>query len=152
MGLMSISRAEWQAWCRQIKEHGTIRLFKSCNPIYQDDEQLRDFVYVKDACRVILWLLKNPEVSGLFNVGTGRAQSFRELAEAVFHALLRCRSICRKSISILRKQRWTSCKVSVTESLLWMWKRAWWIMYRTIYINLLKFIERSIAEGIMDGR
>lgn len=104
MGLMSISRAEWQAWCRQIKEHGTIRLFKSCNPIYQDDEQLRDFEYVKDACRVILWLLKNPEVSGLFNVGTGRAQSFRELAEAVFHALLRCRTFAGK-VSVFYESR-----------------------------------------------
>lgn len=72
---------------KQIRESGTIRLFKSCNPNYADGEQLRDFVYVKDVCDVILWLLKHKEVSGLFNVGTGRAQSFRELAEAVFHAL-----------------------------------------------------------------
>lgn len=72
---------------RQIKERGTIRLFRSCDPAYADGEQLRDFVYVKDVCDVILWLLAHPRVSGLFNVGTGRAQSFRELAEAVFHAL-----------------------------------------------------------------
>lgn len=72
---------------RQIKESGTIKLFKSCNPAYGDGEQLRDFVYVKDICSVVLWLLKNPQVSGLFNVGTGKAQSFRELAEAAFHAL-----------------------------------------------------------------
>lgn len=72
---------------KQIRESGTIRLFKSCNPNYADGKQLRDFVYVKDVCDVILWLLKHKEVSGLFNVGTGRAQSFRELAEAVFHAL-----------------------------------------------------------------
>lgn len=72
---------------RQVKERGIIRLFKSCNPDYQDGEQLRDFVYVKDVCSVILWLLEHKNVSGLFNVGTGRAQSFRELAEATFHAL-----------------------------------------------------------------
>lgn len=72
---------------RQIRESGQIRLFKSCNPNYADGEQLRDFVYVKDICNVILWLLEHPSVSGLFNVGTGRAQSFRELAEATFHAL-----------------------------------------------------------------
>lgn len=71
----------------QIQEDGEIRLFKSCNPQYADGGQLRDFVYVKDVCKVILWLLEHPTVSGLFNVGTGRAQSFRELAEAVFHAL-----------------------------------------------------------------
>ena len=72
---------------KQIQERGTIRLFKSCNPAYANGEQLRDFVYVKDVCSVILWLLGHPKVSGLFNVGTGRAQSFRELAEATFHAL-----------------------------------------------------------------
>ncbi len=72
---------------KQIRERGVIRLFKSCNPNYADGEQLRDFVYVKDVCNVILWLLEHPDVSGLFNVGTGRAQSFRELAEATFHAL-----------------------------------------------------------------
>lgn len=72
---------------KQIREGGAIRLFKSCNPAYEDGEQLRDFVYIKDVCRVILWLLEHPKVSGLFNVGTGRAQSFRELAEATFRAL-----------------------------------------------------------------
>lgn len=71
----------------QIKKDGEIRLFKSCNPNYKDGEQLRDFVYVKDVCKVIKWMLDNPEVSGLFNVGTGRAQSFKELAEAIFHAV-----------------------------------------------------------------
>lgn len=71
----------------QIKADGEIRLFKSCNPDYEDGGQLRDFVYVKDICSVIQWLLEHPKVNGLFNVGTGRAQSFRELAEATFHAL-----------------------------------------------------------------
>lgn len=71
----------------QIQQDGEIRLFKSCNPKYEDGGQLRDFVYVKDICKVIMWLIKNPKVNGLFNVGTGRAQSFQELAEATFHAL-----------------------------------------------------------------
>jgi len=72
---------------KQIKTDGEIRLFKSCNPEYNDGEQLRDFVYVKDVCNMIKWMLENPDVSGLFNVGTGRAQSFKELAEAIFEAL-----------------------------------------------------------------
>ena len=71
----------------QIKETGKVKLFKSCNSHYADGGQLRDFVYVKDICKVIMWLLVNKQVSGLFNVGTGRAQSFAELAEATFHAL-----------------------------------------------------------------
>lgn len=72
---------------KQIKECGKIKLFKSCNPDYKDGEQLRDFVYVKDICSVIFWLLQNKSVSGLFNVGTGKAQSFKELATATFCAL-----------------------------------------------------------------
>lgn len=72
---------------KQIKETGKVKLFKSCNPDYKDGEQLRDFVYVKDVCDAIYWLLEHKEVSGLFNLGTGRAQSFRELVEATFHAL-----------------------------------------------------------------
>jgi len=71
----------------QIMQDGEIRLFKSCNPNYEDGGQLRDFVYVKDICSVILFLLRNQNIKGLFNVGTGRAQSFRELAEATFRAL-----------------------------------------------------------------
>lgn len=72
---------------KQIQENGKIRLFRSCNSKYEDGCQLRDFIYVKDICSVILWLIKNPQVNGLYNVGTGRAQSFKELAEATFHAL-----------------------------------------------------------------
>ena len=72
---------------KQIMETGKIKLFKSCNQEYKDGEQLRDFVYVKDVCSVILWFLQHQSVSGLFNVGTGKAQSFRELAEATFKAL-----------------------------------------------------------------
>ena len=71
----------------QIKTDGEIKLFKSCNSEYEDGGQLRDFVYVKDICAVIKWFLENNNVSGLFNVGSGRAQCFRELAEATFHAM-----------------------------------------------------------------
>ena len=71
----------------QIKESGEIRLFRSYNPDYTDGGQLRDFVYVKDICRVIEWLLQHPETNGLYNVGTGKAQSFQALAEATFFAL-----------------------------------------------------------------
>ncbi len=66
---------------------GQIRLFKSCNPEYKDGEQLRDFVYVKDVCSLIMWLINNPGVSGLFNVETGKAQSFNESAKAIINAL-----------------------------------------------------------------
>lgn len=63
-----------------------VTLFKSHHPDYHDGGQLRDFVYVKDCVDVILWLLDNAHVSGLFNLGTGKARSFHDLAAAVFKA------------------------------------------------------------------
>jgi ADP-L-glycero-D-manno-heptose 6-epimerase len=62
-------------------------LFRSHHPQYQDGGQLRDFVYVKDGVEVVRWLLANPRVNGLFNLGTGKARSFADLAKAVFAAL-----------------------------------------------------------------
>ncbi len=72
---------------RQVLEEGTIRLFRSYRPEYENGGQLRDFVYVKDVCDVVLWFLEHPQHSGLFNVGTGKARSFAQLAQAVFHAM-----------------------------------------------------------------
>ncbi len=65
----------------------TAKLFKSHHPDYADGGQLRDFVYVDDCVRVMLWLLETPRVNGLFNLGTGAARSFADLAHAVFAAL-----------------------------------------------------------------
>jgi len=63
------------------------RLFKSYRDDFSDGGQMRDFVHVDDVVSVILWLLENPNVSGLFNVGAGRARSWDDLARAVFAAL-----------------------------------------------------------------
>ncbi len=71
----------------QIKREGKVRLFKSYHPDYEDGGQLRDFIYVKDAVEVTLFFLDHPEINGLFNVGTGKARSFKDLVTAVFHAL-----------------------------------------------------------------
>jgi ADP-L-glycero-D-manno-heptose 6-epimerase len=60
-----------------------VRLFKSHRPDYRDGGQLRDFVYVKDCVATVSWLLRNPTVNGLFNVGSGAARSFLDLVEAV---------------------------------------------------------------------
>lgn len=70
-----------------IADGKTLRMFKSHKEGFADGEQLRDFVYVKDCAAVILWLLANPGVSGLFNLGTGKARSFRDLMLAVGDAL-----------------------------------------------------------------
>ncbi len=64
----------------------SISLFKSENPAYADGGQSRDFIYVADCCAVIRNMLSAPQLSGLYNVGTGRARSFADLARAVFAA------------------------------------------------------------------
>ncbi len=64
-----------------------VTLFRSHHPDYADGGQRRDFVSVRDCVAVMAWLLDHPEVSGLFNLGTGRARSFADLAAAVFAAL-----------------------------------------------------------------
>jgi len=77
----------------QIHEHAVANapatLFKSHNPKYADGGQLRDFVWVDDVCDVMVWLKDHPEVNGLFNLGSGKARSFADLAKAVFHAMNR---------------------------------------------------------------
>lgn len=65
----------------------TIKLFKSHKEGYVDGGQLRDFVYVKDCCAVMMWLLENPAISGIFNLGTGKARSFVDLMHAIGAAL-----------------------------------------------------------------
>jgi ADP-L-glycero-D-manno-heptose 6-epimerase len=73
----------------QVLKTGTIRLFKSYRPEYGDGEQKRDFLYVKDAVEMTLHLAANPRANGIFNVGSGRAHTWNELARAVFSALRR---------------------------------------------------------------
>lgn len=70
-----------------IKAGRVVQLFKSHRDGIADGDQRRDFIYVDDVVRVILWLLATPAVSGLFNVGTGKARSFRELMLAAYAAL-----------------------------------------------------------------
>jgi ADP-L-glycero-D-manno-heptose 6-epimerase len=69
------------------KAGAPIQLFKSHRPDVGDGEQKRDFIYVDDAVAVVHWLLETPRVSGIFNVGTGKARSFRDLMDAMFAAL-----------------------------------------------------------------
>ena len=70
----------------QITDCGKMKLFKSYRPEYADGEQLRDFLYVKDAVKMI-WFLFNSEAAGLFNIGSGKAESWNKLAAAAFAAL-----------------------------------------------------------------
>lgn len=71
----------------QITERGSLRLFKSHRPEYADGEQQRDFIYVKDACQAVWNIFRKGEVSGILNIGTGKARSWNDLARAVFSAM-----------------------------------------------------------------
>jgi ADP-L-glycero-D-manno-heptose 6-epimerase len=67
--------------------HGrTVKLFKSYRPDYADGGQLRDFVYVRDCVDVVEWLVGRPDVNGVYNLGSGQARSFKDMAHAVFAA------------------------------------------------------------------
>jgi ADP-L-glycero-D-manno-heptose 6-epimerase len=72
---------------RQIRDNGKVQLFKSYNPRYADGEQMRDFIYVKDAVAVTLSFLEDRSTSGLFNCGTGKARTWKDLVRSVFRAL-----------------------------------------------------------------
>jgi ADP-L-glycero-D-manno-heptose 6-epimerase len=70
----------------QVRETGRLRLFKSHRPEYADGGQCRDFVYIKDAVAMTLFFLDRLDVGGLFNVGTGTARTWNDLARALFSA------------------------------------------------------------------
>jgi ADP-L-glycero-D-manno-heptose 6-epimerase len=77
----------------EAKAGRPVRLFKSHRPDVADGDQRRDFIYVDDAVAVTLWLLATPAISGIFNVGTGRAESFRDMIMAMFKAMGRTPNI-----------------------------------------------------------
>ena len=77
----------------EAKAGSPVRLFKSHRPGIADGDQQRDFIYVDDVVAVVLWLTQTPRVSGLFNVGTGRPSSFRDMITAMFAAMRRAPNI-----------------------------------------------------------
>ena len=71
----------------QVRDTGKVRLFKSLHPKYKDGEQMRDFVYIKDAVDMTLYFLEHPDKNGIFNVGAGKARTWNDLVTALFHAV-----------------------------------------------------------------
>lgn len=71
----------------QVRDEGKIRLFKSYRSGYDDGEQKRDFIYVKDAIEVMWKFFTSPQVTGIFNLGTGQSRSWNDLANAMFSAM-----------------------------------------------------------------
>ncbi|RZK31778.1 MAG: ADP-glyceromanno-heptose 6-epimerase [Hymenobacter sp.] len=72
---------------RQIRENGSMQLFRSHNPEYVDGGQMRDFIYVKDVVEVCYFFLNHRTHSGLYNLGTGQARTFMDLALNTFSAM-----------------------------------------------------------------
>jgi len=71
----------------QVRDTGKVKLFKSLNPKYKDGEQMRDFVYVKDAVDMTLHFLEHKDKNGIFNVGSGKARTWIDLVTALFNAV-----------------------------------------------------------------
>jgi len=71
----------------QVKDKGSVKLFRSHNPDYKDGEQLRDFVYVKDVVEVCYFLLHHRKDAGLYNLGSGKARTFLDLVRNTFTAI-----------------------------------------------------------------
>ncbi len=80
--MQSVAAQKWP----QASKGEPVTLFKSHKDGVADGGQLRDFVYVRDAAEVVAWLLENPQVQGVYNLGSGQARSFADLASALFRA------------------------------------------------------------------
>lgn len=74
-----------QIWPK-VRDGQSVQLFKSYREGYADGGQIRDFVYVRDAADVVRWLVDNPQVNGVYNLGSGQGRSFADMASAVFRA------------------------------------------------------------------
>ena len=71
----------------QISASGKLKLFRSYRPEYADGEQMRDFLYVKDAVDMVLFLFEHPQGAGIYNIGSGRAETWNALAAAACNRL-----------------------------------------------------------------
>lgn len=71
----------------QIRGNGTVRLFKSSHPDYKDGEQVRDFIYVKDAVDMTLFFLENRDANGIFNIGTAQTTTWKQMMTDLFEAV-----------------------------------------------------------------
>lgn len=81
--MRSVISKQWPT----VRDDQPIKLFKSDTPDFEDGGQMRDFVYVKDAVKASLYLLDHPELNGVFNIGTGKARTWNDVAKSMFSAL-----------------------------------------------------------------
>ena len=86
-------RSMVQKGFEQIRDSGKLKLFKSYKNEYPDGGQKRDFIYVKDVVNTMIWFYQRPKIKGIYNLGRGVAQTWNELAEALFHAMRKPKDI-----------------------------------------------------------
>jgi ADP-L-glycero-D-manno-heptose 6-epimerase len=121
---------------QQLKQGDVVRLFQGCDG-YGDGEQRRDFVYVDDVVAVNIWLWQNPRVRGIFNIGTGRAQPFNDVARAIIkeaergqidyipfppHLIGHYQSFTEANLSLLRSVGYTGTFKTVEEGVAAYWR------------------------------
>ncbi len=129
----------------QINDTGVVNLFKSYKEGFEDGGQLRDFIYVKDICKVISFLIDHPDVCGLYNLGTGKARSFKDLAVATFKAMGAKESIRYVEMPdylIQKYQYYTEAKMEKIRS----------IGYNDKYYSLEDGVKDYVQEYLMNGK
>jgi len=127
---------------KQIQETGSIKLFKSVVPQLGDGDQKRDFIHVDDCARVMLWFYQHPELSGLFNTGTGQARSFNDLAHAVFKAMEQTPNIIYVDMPETLRTQYQSFTQANMEQL----SRCG---YSKPFLSLEKGVERYVKDYLM---
>ncbi len=128
----------------QIVETGKVKLFKSHNPNYKDGEQLRDFIYVKDVIEICFWMMENKPASGLYNLGTGKAHSFNELAAAIFKSMEKenCIEFVDMPIDIREKyQYFTEAKMDKLRN----------VGYQKEFYSLEEGVKNYVNNYLIDG-
>lgn len=81
-------------------ENEPTTLFKSTDPLVEDGQQQRDFLFVDDAVDVVSWFLSNPKISGMYNIGTGKAQTYFDVVNYVYQSLYRAPLVNYKDLSL----------------------------------------------------
>jgi ADP-L-glycero-D-manno-heptose 6-epimerase len=122
---------------KQIRQTGKVKLFKSHNPEFEDGEQLRDFVYIKDVLNVIWFLLQNEGINGLYNLGSGQARSFKDLVTSTFKAM-------EKPVNI----EYIDMPASIRDRYQYFTEANMKKLYRTGYSQIPATLEKGIYDYV----
>jgi len=116
-----------------------VTLFRSHHPDYADGAQMRDFVYVKDCVDVMMWFMDNPEISGLFNLGTGRAQTWLELMGALYASVGRELSV-----------EWTDTPAEIRDRYQYFTQAEMGRLREAGYERPFRTVEEGVADYVAD--